>query len=109
MDAAQEHDGARVPATRGTEQADRRLLHHPRALLNPTNQQVMARNPGKAWLTGSLPLSARRRADEGDDRELGAPVTDLAQERHKWIRGYPRELVAQGIGWRCFIGVEFLQ
>lgn len=63
----------------------------------------MTQNLGKAWLT------ARRRAAEGYDRELGAPVTDLAQERLKWIRGYPRELVAQGIGWRCFIGVEFLQ
>ena len=68
MDAAQEHGGARVPATRDTKLAGRRLLHHPRALTNPTNQLVMTQNPGKAWLTGGLPLCARRQADEGDDR-----------------------------------------
>ena len=60
-----------------------------------TQNSIQAReNP--AYQQPDLP--ARRRPEEGDNRELGAPVVDLIREGLKWVAGWLMMVWLRGIG-----------
>jgi hypothetical protein len=71
------------------------------------DQLTEAINAQKTWLTGSVPVSVQRLAEEEEDRELGAPVMDSTRERIKWVSGVLRKSCARGIFRSRSKGGEF--
>ena len=78
---------ARVLAKLGREQHGQHQLHHTAPDVTLHDQLTEAINAQKTWLTGSVPVSVQRLAEEEEDRELGAPVMDSTRERIKWVSG----------------------
>jgi len=54
-----------------------------------------------------MPVSVQGRAEEEEDRELGAPVMDSTRERIKWVSGASRRSCARGILRSLSKGGEF--
>ena len=98
MAAARPWRRARVLAKLGLDPHEQQQLHHtaPDATLH--DQLTQAINAQKTWLTGSMPVSVQGRAEEEEDRELGAPVMDSTWEGLKWIVEVGAMPVVRGIG-----------
>ena len=107
MAAARPWRRARVLAKLGLDPHEQQQLHHtaPDATLH--DQLTQAINAQKTWLTGSMPVSVQGRAEEEEDRELGAPVMDSTRERIKWVSGASRRSCARGILRSLSKGGEF--
>ena len=107
MAAARPWRRARVLAKLGLDPHEQQQLHHtaPDATLH--DQLTQAINAQKTWLTGRMPVSVQGRAEEEEDRELGAPVMDSTRERIKWVSGVLRKSCARGIFRSRSKGGEF--